>query len=286
VEWRGVTLVDLPGYDTARFPKEVYFKQFEVPSYDLFLCVFSGKLREADSQFFKELKSAGKVCLFVRNKSDDLWQRGKTVEELRAPIVRDVQEHSGDASQKVYFTSCKTPEGIDKLEKAIHDNLSAAKAERWARSAKASSKEFLDLKRAACERYVTLASGASAANALNPISGVDIAVDVSVLVVLFKEIRDAYGLTENRLHDLAAGPLSAIAKEVGEFATKQGILMLLKRFAGREVVKSVAKYIPFVGQLVAAAIGFGVTKSAGDWYLESCHQLAEETLSNELRAGQ
>ena len=76
-DWNGIHLVDLPGYDTARFPREQYFEQFSIENFDLFLCVFSEKLRQADTHFFQELQGCGKICLFVRNKSDNIWEEGK-----------------------------------------------------------------------------------------------------------------------------------------------------------------------------------------------------------------
>jgi small GTP-binding protein len=283
-EWNGVTLVDLPGYGTKRFPKDTYFERFDVRSFDLFLCVYDGKLHGDDNALFKELRAAEKVCLFVRNQSDKIWQDGKSYEELCTEIEADLRKQIEEPGREVFFTSCRSGDGIGALEKAIYEHLGAAKRERWARTAKAASKEFLEAKRDACETYVTIAAAAAAANALNPIPGTDVALDLGIMVKLFKEIRDAYGLSNERLHDLAAGPLQAAAREVVEFASKQGLLMLLKRFAGRETVKALTKYIPFVGQVIAAAVGFGITKSAGDWYLERCHLLAEGILDRELGA--
>lgn len=285
-EWNKLSLVDLPGYDTARFPKAKYFSQFDVPSFDLFLCVFEGKLHETDEHFFKELRTQGKVCLFVRNKCDAIFQKDKSYDQLCSDITADLRKRTEDESRQVFFTSTSHGKGISELELAIYANLDAAKRERWVRSAKAASKEFLDLKRSACEKHVAIAAGLSAANALNPIPGVDVAVDIGILLTLFKDLRDSYGLSPNRLAELAAGPLEAIAREVAEFATRQGILTLLKRFAGREAVKQVSKYIPFVGQAIAAAIGFGVTSLAGKWYLDHCHELAAQVLASELGKGQ
>ena len=70
IESGSVVYVDLPGYDTARFPKKGYFSHFDPLQYDLFLCIFSGKLTEADTEFFSRLQRLGRVCLFVRNKID------------------------------------------------------------------------------------------------------------------------------------------------------------------------------------------------------------------------
>lgn len=60
-------------------------------------------------------------------------------------------------------------------------------------------------------------------------------------------------------------------------------MILLKKYAGRVAVKSFSKWIPFVGQLIAASIGFAITMAAGNDYLNDCHQIAEHILEEELR---
>jgi len=52
-EVNGLRFVDLPGYGTKNFPKENYFDRFNINQFDLFLCVISGKLHQADTEFFK-----------------------------------------------------------------------------------------------------------------------------------------------------------------------------------------------------------------------------------------
>lgn len=285
-EFNGLELCDLPGYGTSRFPKETFFDQFDIPSFDLFLCVTSGKFHDADSALFQELKKLGKVCIFVVNKHDDLWEDGVEVSVLEARKTADIRKQVND-DVNVLFTSCRTNHGLDALQKAIEAKLVGAKRERWTRVAAAYSQEFLDEKRAICERMVTLAAGVSAANGLNPIPGVDVSVDLGVLHKLFAEIRAAYGLTDNKLNALTLNSLPVfkrLADELIQFSTKQGLLMLLKRFASRQVAKSLTKYIPLVGQAIAAGLGFAMTKTAGDNYLDDCHKVASELLRIELRS--
>ena len=145
-DWEGLHLVDLPGYGTQRFPKESYFTTFDIYSFDVFLCVFDGKFRDADSQFFHELTSIGKVCLFVRNKTDNLWEDGKTVAELQQEVAADLESHIKSA-QPLFFTSCKTRRGIDALSQAIVRCLNNAKRDRYLRAAKAYSEDFLNAKK-------------------------------------------------------------------------------------------------------------------------------------------
>lgn len=283
-EEKGLRFVDLPGYGTKNFPKESYFQKFKIQDFDLFLCVTSGKLHQADTEFFQELVQRGKVCIFVVNKHDELWEDGIKLEELEQRKVNDITKHVG-RPVKIVFTSCRQGTGLDALNIEIQNNLDGAKRERWARSAKAYSARFLQEKRVACEKYVSIAAAAAAANGINPVSGVDIAVDISIIMKLFKEIRDYYGLSDTFLTNLKQSSIPVVgrlANNVVQYAAKEGILMLLKSFAGRQAVKTFSKYIPFIGQAIAAGLGYAITSNVGNSYLSDCHELAEEILSNKL----
>src|ERR1700744_5331996 len=117
-EWNGLKLVDLPGYGTLEFPKETYLERFNILTYDVFVCVFSGKFRDEDSEFFAQLKAHGRPCIFVRNKCDDIWEDGKTDAELRAEITTDLQKHIR-SREPLLFTSCRTSENIGLLSQAV-----------------------------------------------------------------------------------------------------------------------------------------------------------------------
>jgi small GTP-binding protein len=283
-EANGLQFSDLPGYGTTKFPKESYFQKFEIQKFDLFLCVTSGKLHQSDVEFFKELLKCGKVCIFVVNKNDDLWEEGVEPEELERRKRDDIFKHVG-RQVKVIFTSCRKNTGLDDLSYEIKNNLDEAKKERWVRGAKAYSKSFLQEKKAACEKHVFYAAAAAAANAINPVPGVDVAVDVSIIVTTFEEIRDEYGLSSNFLKSLEKSSNPSVvlfANNVTQYASKEGILMLLKRCFGKQAVKSFTKYIPFVGQFIAAGLGYAITSNAGKSYLNDCHKIAEARLKNEL----
>lgn len=286
-EWDQVELVDLPGFGTKKFPKESYFDKFKIPTFDLFLCVFSGKFHQADTEFFQELQRIGKVCVFVRNKHDEIWEDSKDIKDLENDILKDSKKQVNDNNIEFVFTSCRKSTGFDKLQSLILDNLEPAKKERWARSAKAYSLEFLNSKKEACQKYVYIASGVAAGNALNPIPGADIAVDLSILATLFTSIRSSYGLTNEKMKaiEIAIPTIAPLANNVLKYATKEGILILLKKYLGRQTLKQVSKYVPFVGQAIAATAGFGITMAAGISYLNDCHEIAEKILENELAKG-
>jgi len=283
-EAKGLRFVDLPGYGTKFFPKESYFQKFDIQQFDLFLCVTSGKLHQADTEFFQELVRRGKVCIFVVNKHDELWEDGVEVKELERRKINDITKHVGQPVT-IQFTSCRKSTGLDDLILKIQNNLDGAKRERWTRGAKAYTADFLQEKRAVCEKRVFYSACLAAANACNPIPGVDAAVDFSILVKLFKDIRDDYGLSENFLTSLKGSSfpvVAGLANQVVQFATREGIPMLLKSFGRQEAAKQLLKYVPLWGQAIAASLGYAITSNAGIGYLNDCHKLAEEILINRL----
>ena len=123
-------------------------------------------------------------------------------------------------------------------------------------------------------------------NAVNPIPGLDVAVDLSVLISLFKKIRMTFGLTDDRLtaKGQATPALAQLANNAVKYFAEDGVMLLLKSFAGRETVKEVAKWIPLVGTVVAASAGYGITLAAGRACLRDCHALASGILDREVEA--
>ncbi len=272
--------VDLPGYGTSKFPPNQWMNEFTPEQFDLFLCVFSGKFHEDDTTFFRELREKNRVCLFVRNMHDQLWDPDKSTEQIEKEIIEDVRQQVG-SSVPVYFTSCRSGYGFDSLQEAIQGSLDPAQSDKYARSAKAYSSKHIQRKKEQCKKLVYRYAGIAAANGLNPIPGVDISVDVGIMLKLFKELRESYGIEESKIRNL--GPaLLPIANRVIEYATKEGAIIILKRYATNVAVKNTAKFVPFVGQAIAATAAYAMTVAAGLSYLDDVHMLAEEIINTEL----
>lgn len=284
-EWNGLCLVDLPGYDTSMFPAHEYLARFGVLEFDLLLCVFDGKFHQADTELFHEVTRRGKTCLFVRNKHDTLWQDGRDLADLEQDVVENVAGQIGE-KHPVYFTSCRLNTGLGELEAAIQAQLEPAKQERWVRAAKAYTQEFLEQKKTLCEQRVTWSAAIAAASGTVPIPGANFAIDVPVLLALFSFVRDTYGLTAKTLEtrDFAVPALAPMVNTVVKYASTEGVMLLFKEFSGLVVAEQVAKFVPIVGTVIAASIGFGITRKVGQFYLNDCHRLAATVLSSQLKA--
>jgi GTP-binding protein EngB required for normal cell division len=283
-----VVYVDLPGYDTARFPLRRYFSRFDPLQYDLFLCVFSGKLSTADTDFFNRLSRLGRVCIFVRNKTDGLCHGTRTLEELEQDIRDDVHRQVGPQAE-VVFTSCRhgweTPEkrGIPALQKAIAENLLPAQRDRYARHVKAYTEETLWAKRRAADRQVRKYTAMAAANGINPVIGMDAAIDARILKQMYQSIRDAFGLTEWDLPP--EGRTASLVRKVAEGVTGErmakGISFLLRKKAGGKA----ARYVPVAGAAAAMTMNAGSMYYVGKQYVRTCFEFARRRLKAELQWG-
>lgn len=280
IEEDDMILVDLPGYGTSAFPQNVYFKEFDPLQYDLFLCIFAGKFHEADTEFFCELKEKKRICFFVRTKEDEIWEEGKTEEDLKNEISLDVAKQVNLDKVTVYFTSCKKGTGIKELKDAVYNILEPAKKDKYIRAVKAESMDDLKKKKKACQSLIKEYAFKSTLNVLNPIPGLDVFVDVGIIVKLFSKIRISFGLNDDELNQMLI--VAPLANKVINFATREGIVILLKKFATKTTIKEAAKYIPLLGQAAAGIIGYKITEVAGKSYLDDCYKLAKQIFEVEI----
>lgn len=285
VEHNSAIYVDLPGYGTERFPAEKYFQTFDPLQYDLFICVFSGKFHATDCEFFRELQTRGKRCIFVRNKLDTLHEPNKTLTELQNIVTHDVQKQVGLAV-KVCFTSCNHKKysmqenGIPELVDNIFAELLPAKQYSFILSAKAHTLDHLHQKKIACEKSLVYYAGLAAASGFNPIPLADIALDFGIINKMYSKIRSIFSIDEQTLTSYKI-PRNLSASLVKSFS-KEGITILLKQYSGRIASKSFSKYIPFVGPLIAGGAGFAMIKYAGTEYIEECFTIGTIVLEEEL----
>ena len=287
VETPDVIYVDLPGYGTSLFPENKYFTGFNPLQYDLFLCVFAGKLHEADVDFFCRVARTGRPCLFIRNKCDGLYDAKRSRRELEQGIADDVHKQIGQGEQ-VLFTSCRhnvpaAARGIPELEAAIGGMLPEAVQAKFYRHAKAYTQEALLLKRTCAEaslkRFMLLAAG----NGLNPVLGMDAVIDAQILKKMYQAIREAFGIGEKEVEP--EGPASQVVKRLaegvtGERVTKGLTYMLRRRAEGRA-----AKLIPLAGGLAVMGFNAGSMYFLGQKYIEQCYAYAKQRLAAEIVMG-
>lgn len=137
-----------------------------------------------------------------------------------------------------------------------------------------------------CKSMVTKRALVSGTAAAVPVPGVDVAVDLGLLLELLPKISKRFGLDAEQIEQLDAESKALVyqalkavgAQLAGRIITKDLILTLIKRAGLQMTSKQVSKYIPLVGQLTAAAISFGLMKYIGDQHVDECYAVAKSVL--------
>ena len=149
-----------------------------------------------------------------------------------------------------------------------------------------SSVAELDRVRAECRKLVTKRSLIAAGAAIVPIPGADIVADISLLTTMLPEISKRFALDHeqvNKLEPHVAQKVFVIASSmgnnlIGRTVTKRLVTALLRRVGKRVATASVAKYVPFLGSGIAAAVSFGAMKMVGKSHIDDCYRTAKALL--------
>lgn len=149
--------------------------------------------------------------------------------------------------------------------------------------------EQLDRVRQDCRRLVTSRSLAAAGVAVVPIPGADVIADLGLLANMLPLISRAFELdhasvekldpdTAQRVFALAAGMGNNL---IGRLVTRKLVVALLRRVGVRVASASVARFVPVIGSAIAASVGFGAMKLAGNAHVEDCYRAARALLPPE-----
>ncbi len=302
----GVTLVDLPGTGVPERPFKSYvddLKLLEPGRYDAFVLVSSHRLRENEVTLFDVLHQKGGKPFFVVRSHFDAAVRAEGDEATaRRKIEEAFRKHLGQPNLRVYMVSSPNPTQYD-LPALLHDlvsSLSEPKQVRLLAAIPAYTRELVQKKREAAEAIVFVYAGLAAANGLNPIPGTDILLDLGLMQKMTRQVIGEFGLQREQLEKLSmarVGPVSldfmldaartvlarlvegsitAFLKEAGNEAAKQvthkAVGTQVKKKTGQTVARYSSKYVPFIGQLVSAGIGFGTAYSYGRFLLNDCEE--------------
>jgi len=291
---KGITFVDLPGCGTQKWPRETYIERLGLDRFDCFLLVTAHRFYESDAFLYRELTARGKPCFVVRNMidraiEDGLHDNSHSPEETRALITADIRRQlEPSPPPRVYLTSARQPTQHDlrALLEAISQALEGLKRSRFVADMAAYGEQALERKRQVANERIVPYAGLAAANGLNPIPGLDIGADISLLIKLGNEIAGIYGLTDRQLAyvrrllgpDALPGLMAKAAQFAGKYLAREGVMALLRQLARNLATKEVSRFIPFVGPLVAAGIGWQATFLLGEQLVREAEGLAEEVL--------
>jgi uncharacterized protein (DUF697 family) len=124
---------------------------------------------------------------------------------------------------------------------------------------------------------------AAAASAM-PIPGLDWAMDAALLSRLIPEINDQFGLTPEQLDRLDPTKREQVQKAVtlvgsvliGKFISRDLVITAATKIGMRLTTKQLARFVPFAGQIVSAAIGYGAIRYLGEEHMKDCIRVAQQ----------
>jgi predicted GTPase len=202
----GLVLVDLPGCGTPRWPRETYVERLGLlDNYDGFVLVTASRLKECDATLFAELAQKAKKPFFVVRSHFDLAASAHGEDEARAviaPYVRELLQAPADLPVYMVSSVSEPHHDLEKLILDIRASLPEWKRVRFIMAAGAYGEETLRSKREAAEKVVAVHAGLAAANALNPIPGLDVGVDLGLLMTMARYVISTYGFTPEQVEAL------------------------------------------------------------------------------------
>jgi len=137
-----------------------------------------------------------------------------------------------------------------------------------------------------CRQLATRRSLVAAGVAMVPIPGLDWLTDIGVLVKVLPEINAAFGLSPAQIERLAPDRKLVVYKAlsaagglvVGRLVTRELVLQMLKMVGVRLTAQQAAKYVPFAGQAVSAALTFSALKLVCEQHIRQCQAVAGQLL--------
>lgn len=124
---------------------------------------------------------------------------------------------------------------------------------------------------------------AAAASAV-PVPGLDWAVDAAMLSRLIPEINKEFGLSPAQLDKLEPKKRDQVQKAVamvgsvliGKFISRDLVIKAATKIGVRLTTKQLAKYVPFAGQIVSAAVGYAAIRYFGEEHMKDCIRVARQ----------
>ncbi|MCX7205891.1 MAG: hypothetical protein NT086_07890 [Proteobacteria bacterium] len=141
-----------------------------------------------------------------------------------------------------------------------------------------------------CYSLVTKRAAISATASAVPMPGTDIAADIAIMLELIPAINQKFGLAKEQIEGYSPTNKILIYKAIesagsqmaGQLITKTIITQILKNVAGKAAVKQVLKFVPIVGSLVNAGIGFTAMKHVGNSHVDDCFEVRKNLLAKNI----
>lgn len=135
-------------------------------------------------------------------------------------------------------------------------------------------REWVALKKE-CRSLILKRAALSGVMSLVPIPGIDMVTDTALLMNLFKAINRRFGLTQDQIHQLDTRSKTLVFNMVTKTGNKHIIIAILRRASIQLATKSIVKFIPIIGQLVAVGLSFVLMRALGNAHINDCYRIMQ-----------
>ncbi len=135
-----------------------------------------------------------------------------------------------------------------------------------------------------CRKKVTRSALFAAGVAVVPIPGLDWAADVGLLMRLLPQINAEFGLSPAQIERLAPDRRLVVYKAitagggllVGKLVTRELVMRVVTMVGLRLTTQQAAKFVPFAGQAVSAALTFTALRMVCEQHILQCIAVARQ----------
>ena len=136
------------------------------------------------------------------------------------------------------------------------------------------------------KRHVARQALLSAGTTFVPIPGVDMLLDVTVLIKMMEQINQEFGLTPSQIDQLPTAQKVMVYEAInwvgvllaGKVISAPLATTVLKSVGVKMSSKQAARWVPLVGQATAAALGYGALRYLGDKHIDDCVKVARQVI--------
>lgn len=147
----------------------------------------------------------------------------------------------------------------------------------------------LEAIRLECLSLVNQRSVVSAAVAVVPIPGLDVGADVAIMTRMIDLINQKFQLTAQDVGRLDPNTRQRIlvlvssmgSTLIGKYASKELVMLALKRVGVRMASKQAAKFVPLLGSAIAAGLSYGAMRWLGNAHVEDCYQVLKRAIEDQ-----
>ncbi|XP_028630103.1 interferon-inducible GTPase 1-like [Grammomys surdaster] len=210
-----LTVWDLPGIGTQKFPPKTYLEEVKFKEYDFFVIVSVTRFTKLELELAKAIGMMKKNYYFVRTKVDDdlknekiskprTFEREKTLKQIRSYSVNTFRENNM-AVPPIYLVSNHDVSDYDfpVLMDTMIKDLNAQKHHNFMLSLPGITEAAIDRKHKATQQFIWLEAFKAGVLATFPIVGILMDSDVETLTERSNHYRKLFGVDDESLEILA-----------------------------------------------------------------------------------